>query len=379
MTAAAAFAVALGTAACAPEEQGQEIAEGMGNATPAPATAPASDLAGTVVPLGAEVTGALRVGDRILLRADDRVLSGTPAKPDANSESIDPACGLLAPSSGPGTALLPCPDGIHVLAGNGTITAVVGRGTAYSSAVGLPDGRIVGHRAEGTTVDVYGSDGEPAADFDVSRHGSQLIPVPGTPNSVMELNIPETSVHEVHVDEARVGSSLRAGRGAARAASGEDGTIVVTDATGDQLLVFTMTDIIRLHQMFPVPESPWAVIVDDDRDLVWVTSTAAGVLTGWDVSGGTGVKVAEIPLVADAQSLASDGDAGLVAYSATGGGAQHLDRATLDRAIDAQRAQTDADRQLMAPRPPSDKLPAGPEGTGAGAGPGSPIDGAEEQ
>ncbi len=374
MAAAAALATALGTAACAGTE-GEELAEAMGNASPASAAEVAADPAGTVVPLQDQVTGALAVGDRILARAGDRLLSGTPAEPAMTSQSVDPACGLLAPSSGPGTALLPCPDGIHVVAGDGSTTGVVGRGTAYSAAVGLPDGRIVGHRAGESAVDVYGSDGEPAADFDVSRHGSQLIAVPGTPDGVMELNIPETSVHEVHVDEARVGSSLRAGLGSARAASGADGTIAVTDRTGDQLLIFTMTDIIRLHQAFPVPEGPWAVTVDDARDLVWITSTAQGLLTGWDVSSGTGVKVAELPLVADAQALADDGDGGLVAYSASGAGVQHLDRATLDGAIAAREEQANADRELMAPREPVDKLPAGPEGSGQG---GAPAEGADK-
>lgn len=369
MTAGIAVGAALGLAACAPE-QAQEQADSMGNATPAPAAQATGVPAGAVVPLGAEVTDAISVGGRILLRAGDQLLSGTVMNPAERNVPVDPECGLLASAGNAGTALLPCPDGIHVIAGNGTDTAIIGQGTGYTAAVGLQDGRILGHRADGRDVDIYGVDGsvDPVDSIGVSRHGTQLLAVPDSAAEVMELNLPETSVHEIHVDGARLGSSLRAGLGLARGAVGSDGTVAVTDATGSQLLIYTMGDIIRLHQMFPVPEGPWAVDVDDHRDLVWVTSTAAGVLTGWDVSGGAGIKVAELPLVADAQALVPDGNGGLIAYSATGAGVQHLDARVLDDAIREQAQSASAYRDALAPREPANRLPAGEGGDDAGEG-----------
>lgn len=338
----------------------------MGNATPLPAAgAPSESPAGTVVPLGYDVTGAVRVSDRILLRAGDKVLSGTVTDPAMNVNDVDEACGEL--SSANNVAVLPCPDGIHVLAANGSGTAVIGRGTAYSAAVGLSDGRIVGHRDGTDTVDVFGADGEHSGDIKVSRHGSQLLPMKSQRDGavLLEINRAETSVHEVLLDEGRAGSGLRAGIGVGRAAVSDDGAFAAaTDTKGSQLLIYTADDIVRLNQATPVPEGPWAVTVDSRRNLVWVASTVDGVLTAWDISRGTSVKAAELPLIADAQAMVKTPDGGLAVYSATGAGAQILDAATLDAALDEQRGQLEAEQELFAPREPVDRIPSGAGGNG---------------
>ncbi|MFC3850875.1 hypothetical protein ACFORJ_11975 [Corynebacterium hansenii] len=352
-------ALAIPLAACGSDTEG-EVVEGMGNATPAPAAgAPAADPAGTVAKLDKNVTGALVLGDRILLRAGSEILSGTPDKPAMKVSEVDAACGDLAPAGN--VAVLPCPDGIHVLAADGSATAVIGRGTAYSAAVGLSDGRIVGHRSDSDRVDVFGADGEHADDFPVSRHGSQLLSVPSTRESavLLEVNRPETSVHEIILDESRRGSGLRAGIGVGPAAVGEDGTIAAVDVKGGQLLIYTAGDVVRLHNSTPVPKGPWAVAVDSARKLVWVTSTVDGVLTAYDISSGTALKAAQLPLIADAQALAITRDGGLVAYSATGAGAQHLTAGDVGKALEEGKADLDAERKLMKPREPENRLPAG--------------------
>ena len=356
-------ALALPLAACGSDAEGEVVA-GMGNATPLPAAGGSADEpAGKVIDLDENVTGALRVDDRILLRAESKVLSGTPEDPAMDSNDVDAACGDLAPAGN--VAVLPCPDGIHVLAEDGSGTAVIGRGTAYTAAVGLSDGRIVGHRADSDRVDVFGADGEHADDFAVSRHGSQLLSVPSNRESavLLEINRPETSVHEIILDESRPGSGLRAGIGVGPASVGEDGTVAAVDVKGGQLLIYTAGDVVRLHNSTPVPEGPWAVAVDSDRGLVWVTSTVDGVLTAYDIASGTAPKAAQLPTVADAQGLVVTADGGLVAYSASGAGAQYLDAAAVDAALEEGKTDLEAERALMEPREPEDRLP-----TGAGEG-----------
>lgn len=356
-------ALALPLAACGSDAEG-EVTAGMGNATPSPAAgAPADEPAGEVVDLGKDVTGALVVGDRILLRAGSEVLSGTPDDPAKKTNPVDEACGDLAPAGN--VAVLPCPDGIHVLAEDGSGTAVIGRGTAYSAAVGLDDGRIVGHRSDSDRVDVFGADGEHADDFAVSRTGSQLLSVPSDRESavLLEINRAETSVHEIILDESRPGSGLRAGIGVGPAAVGSDGIVAAVDVKGGQLLIYTAGDVVRLHNSTPVPEGPWAVAVDSARNLVWVTSTVDGVLTAYDVSTGTALKAAQLPAVADAQALVITADGDLVAYSASGAGAQHVTAGDVDKALEEGKADLDAERELMNPREPKDRLPSG-EGEG---------------
>lgn len=341
------LAAALALSACGGDDAEGEAAPGMGDAAPAAPADRDAEPAGAVTALDREVTGAVRVGGRILLRAGDAVLSGTAADPAARVVDVDPACGRLAPAGD--MAVLPCPDGIHVLAPDGSAAALVGKGTAYTAAVGLGDGRIIGHRAEGRRIDVYGPRGELDDDFDVSRHGSQLLAVPGAQDLVLEINVPETSIHEVELADSRSGSGLRAGLGIAGAAAGADGTIAAVDATGGQLLIYTATDVIRLHQAFPVPGGPWSVHVDDARGLVWVGSTGQSLLTAWDISGGTGVEVARLDAVRDPRAIAGDGDGGLMVYSGSGAGAQHLDRATVDRALAAGAADAGAERATLSP------------------------------
>ena len=56
-------------------------------------------------------------------------------------------------------------------------------------------------------------------------------------------------------------------------------------------------------------------------------------------------------------------DGGLVAYSASGAGAQYLDAAAVDAALEEGKTDLEAERALMEPREPEDRLP-----TGAGEG-----------
>lgn len=363
---ASAALLAVSAVACSSSVEG-DVSEGMGNATPAPAAkTDRGQLKGALIPIDDNIKGAVAVGDRIVLRSEDKVLSGTATKPAENKHKVAASCGELA--SGGSVAVLPCEDGIHVLSSNGDDTAVVGRGTAYSAAVGLNDGRIIGHRADSNEIDVFGADGEHSTSFTASRDGSQLVAVPnvggGETTRLMEVNRSETSVHEIVLDESRAGNGLRAGIGVGPAAALKNGTVAAVDAKASQLLIYTMTDIIRLHQAAPIPEGPWGVAADNARNLFWVTSTVDGKLTGWDVSGGTPVKVAELETVSDPQSLVVLPNGEIAVFSASGAGAQVLSKADVDSVIAEHSAEAASDAKRMEPRKPANNLPAGevPEG-----------------
>ncbi len=346
----------------------------MGNATPAPAASPvaSANLVGKLKKIDEDITDAVLVGDHVITKAHGKVLAGPVNNPAAKTVALNGQCGQLAP--GGTSALLPCSDGIYVLSTEGTVAAVVGRGTAYSSAVGLSGGRIIGHRADSDKIDVFGADGELSGNFSASRHGDQLVAVPpvgdGPATRLMEINRPETSVHELKLDENRAGSGLRAGIGVGKAAAGKK-YIAAADTKGNQLLVYTMTDIIRLHQAAPVPESPWAVAVDESRDLIWVASTKANKLTAYDVSSGTPIRVAELDTVADPQSLVVTDDGVVEVFSASGQGAQLLESADVDKAIKDYAPTAQSRREALTVREPADNLPSGGAGKSSGAPQGS--------
>lgn len=348
-----------------------DIEAGMGNATPVPASAPASvDSAQSMVKkISANIDSVVLVGDRVVLTAGDKVFAGPLNNPTEHSMKLSSQCGELAP--GGNAALLPCEDGIHVLTGEATEAAVVGQKTAYSAAVGLSDGRIIGAQADSSVIDVFGSDGEKAGDFKAANTGSQLVSVPssasGSAAKLIEVNRAETSVHELKLDESRAGSALRAGIGVGRAAAG-DHVIAAADTKGNQVLIYTATDVIRLHQASPAPESPWAVGIDDARGIVWVTSTKANKLTGYDISSGTPIQVAQFNTVSDPQSLVITEDGRIAVFSATGGGAQVFDTANVDKQIAQSRAEAKAQREEMSVREPEDKLPTGTDDSGEVAG-----------
>ena len=354
-------ASAVVLAGCSSDVEG-DIDAGMGNATPVPAASPAApDTAiGKAKKIDEGITDAVLVGDRVVLKAGDKMFAGPLNNPIERSMKLDAKCGELAPG-GP-NALLPCEDGIHVITDQATEAAVVGRGTNYSAAVGLEGGRIIGAHADSNVVDVFGADGELASDFKAANNGSQLVVIPKADNDadvkLLEVNRPETSVHELKLDESRAGSALRAGIGVGKVASG-DHVIAAADTKGNQLLIYTATDIIRLHQAAPAPEAPWAVAVDESRGIVWVTSTKVNKLTGYDISSGTPVKVADINTVADPQSIVATEDGQIGVFSATGDGAQIFDSADVDKAIADFKQDAEKIREEMSVREPSDKLPTG--------------------
>ena len=354
-------ASAVVLAGCSSDVEG-DIDAGMGNATPVPAASPAAPDTGIgkAKKIDEGITDAVLVGDRVVLKAGDKIFAGPLNNPIERSTKLDAKCGELAPG-GP-TALLPCEDGIHVITDQATEAAVVGRGTNYSAAVGLEGGRIIGAHADSNVIDVFGADGELASDFKAANNGSQLVEIPDADSDadvkLLEVNRPETSVHELKLDESRAGSALRAGIGVGKVASG-DHVIAAADTKGNQLLIYTATDIIRLHQAAPAPEAPWAVAVDESRGIVWVTSTKVNKLTGYDISSGTPVKVADINTVADPQSVVATEDGQIGVFSATGDGAQIFDSADVDKAIADFKQDAEKIREEMSVREAADKLPTG--------------------
>jgi streptogramin lyase len=145
-----------------------------------------------------------------------------------------------------------------------------------------------------------------------------------TGDSLVALDRRQTSVTEIDLADDRLGLALRAGDGATNIDGDDLGRLVVTDTTDGGLLAFTAEPLV-LHQRFPVGSSPYAVAVDDQSGIVWLTATATNEVVGYDLSSGIPEETARYATVRQPNSLAVDERTGdLLVGSAAGDGLQTI-------------------------------------------------------
>lgn len=319
--AAALSAVAVGAAACSsPLDQADDLAVSMGSATPAESPASA-DPAGEVHPFES-VRDLDSTGDLLGVRTDSALIVGTLDEVlagSAASYALDGSCGDA--SANAGNFAVACGGTIRLFDRSGEQSFATEE--PATAATVTSSGEVVAGSKDARTVWVY-KDGELERSLPVARETDQIqaVPVDGQPDSVVRTNSFDTTIQDLDWRGGKQGGTLRAGLGVGKIAGGDDGLVLAADATGSQILVYTSDDIIRLHQMAPVEDSPWDVAWDSRDRLAWITSTATNTATGYDISRGVPLERGRLRTVADAQSIASLADGTLVIASATGGGLQ---------------------------------------------------------
>lgn len=360
---AAVAATAL-IAGCSSNSEPAEGGPGLGNATPVPAAPTQTEPAGTVTETDLKVTDAAFVNDTVALRAGDTLLVG-PAKDVAagNGErmTIQENCQDL--EAGIDSFVLACPGGVQIISTEGKVdnTLSVGEdGEEYSAATMLANGNVLAAVADSRVRRVFSPDNSLEDNFKVSEHANQLVRIPLADGGerVLEANRPNSSIHGMVLPDSKAGAALRAGSGLGQLVPAGPGTALATDTIGSQLLVYTTYDILRLNMSREVPAGPWAVLWDDTRNLAWVASTEGSVLTAWNISTGVPIKAASLDLLADGQTLVSDGDGGMIVASATGAGIQHISAADVDKAVKSGKKAFEADMQKERPEVGSDAEPA---------------------
>jgi DNA-binding beta-propeller fold protein YncE len=145
-----------------------------------------------------------------------------------------------------------------------------------------------------------------------------------TKGDLSALDRRQTSLTDIELDDSSLGMALRAGEGATQLTTDEYGRILVTDTTGDELLVFT-TDPLMMRQRYPIADAPYGVAYDDRTDLVWVTVTGTNKVIGYDISTGIPVEKVRYDTVRQPNSVTVDTAGGaLLVGSATGDGLQRI-------------------------------------------------------
>lgn len=324
-----AVAVAMGTAlllvAGCSSDKGGDTLQTIEPAGPAQSPPVTATPAGVVQPIGRAIEAItfdpVTTTTALLTDGSTRVLLLNGSDPAAPPREIAlDGAAAQAVRGADGTLLLPMNQQVTRLdLRTGDAARVAIDGDARSAA-DLGDGRLAVGLADGETR-ILGPDGA------VSQSIPGLASVDAlavTGNALTALDRHQTSLTQLNLQDGSLGLALRAGEGATELATDHFGRILVTDTTGNELLVYT-TDPLMLRQRFPTAPAPFGVTYDDRSDLVWVTLTGSNEVVGYDLSTGIPVEKSRYRTVHQPNSVAVDGTTGeLLVGSAAGDGLQRI-------------------------------------------------------
>ncbi|MBV7293976.1 hypothetical protein [Corynebacterium sp. TAE3-ERU16] len=296
----------------------------------------------------AELTDlAVADGDVLAVRAGEHLGIGTAeqlATGDYTDVDVAAGCGPLSVRDT--RFLLACPDGDE--GGVIRLFDAASPGSPEDIRVPVPvttaaltdDGRILaGASGAGEVLVVSpGESGESPTDatIDIKDSVDQLIAVPvsGESDRAVLIDRGNTLISGVDWTNSKPGAALRAGLGVGRMSAGEPGTGVVfaSDTRGGQLLVYTVSPVIMLHQMATAGASPWALAWDSPDQVVWVSDTANNEITAYSVAEGVPVAVGSLRSTADVRGLGITASGELIAVGSDG--IQVIDSAARHDALD---------------------------------------------
>lgn len=197
----------------------------------------------------------------------------------------------------------------------------------------------------------YSPEGEETGKTVVSRALEKVLLVrnDAAPDRVAVIDRSQSSISDVDVAKRSLNGALRIGQGVGSVAASptDDGVVVASDAKQGQLLVFTMTDVVRLHQAAPTGKSPWAVQWDPTNAVAWVSTTEDNRVAAYSIASGTPLRVAEFATIANVRGIiAAEGAITLVASD---GATQYIDWAAVARDIAKGKAAVAADPKRQYP------------------------------
>lgn len=162
----------------------------------------------------------------------------------------------------------------------------------------------------------FDNDGKKTKDEVVSRSLDKAVLVRGQGDAqrVAMIDRGQTTINDIDPKEASYKASLRIGQGVGdvAAGTGDDAVLVASDNRQDQVMIYTMGDVVRLHQSAPTGKSPWAVAWDSARKLAFVSTTADNRLRALDIASGTPVEVGDFNTVGDVRHVLVQPDGGVM-------------------------------------------------------------------
>lgn len=324
--ATAALVLPLVLAACGSSDANPPPAE----PTDSPPLGPSP--AGTVIPLDGEAEGvvvdsetglaavSLRDPDRIdLVDVGKETIVDEVATPDSarHLSLAGPGGPVLAPIEYEDTLLqITLPDGEVTPAPTGDFP---------HDAATAPDGRIFVGDEGGDTITVLEDDAI-----------AETLPAPEQPGGVAVsgglLAIVAVAAREVAFYDTETLEQLAVlpgGAGPSHVVAGDDGRFYVTDTGGDAILVYEGLsedgDPPRLLDRTNLPGSPYGIAIDERRERLWVTRTAANRVVQLEITDLAPKIVDSFPTVRQPNSVGVDERTGRLVVAGRDGELQIFD------------------------------------------------------
>ncbi|WP_018295519.1 YncE family protein [Corynebacterium lubricantis] len=312
----------LGLAACG-QDTAPEASQEMGDAKPQ-ASPQDANPDGEVHEFDS-IIDMDQTGDVLGLRTDSILTVGTIDAITSGSATeipLDDTCTDV--SANDGKFVITCDTTVRVIdSATDSESSITTEEPMQSSAI-VRSGEIITASGTENKAWVY-RDGERVDDFMVQDPTDEMIAVQhddGQPDSIVRINRLNTTIQDLDWENGRAGGTLRVGMGIGQAVPGNDGLVIVSDAMGPQLAIYTVGEVVRLQQTAPVAADPWGVAWDNNRNLAWIASTSTNTASGYDISNGVPLEQSTVNTVPDALDMAVLEDGTLVFASASGAGLQ---------------------------------------------------------
>ncbi|KAB3523503.1 hypothetical protein GC425_00465 [Corynebacterium sp. zg254] len=266
--------------------------------------------------------------------AGSSLLIASPGDAKARSVSVPDDCTDIA-TSGAGVALACGSSLIEYTAEGKEARKVDTKGTVRSGTF-TADGLGAYSTSDSDKVYFFDAEGKTVGDDIVSKDLDRSVLVQPHDGSqrVAMIDRTRTSINDVAPTDKAYNAALRIGQGVGQvaASASTDGVVVASDTRQDQLLIYTMNDVVRLHQSTPTGHSPFAVAWDSQRNLAWVSTTADNTLTAYDITTGVPVAVADMATLGNIAAVYPTADRGLVLLSKNGD-VQTIEASAIDTAV----------------------------------------------
>ena len=291
-------------------------------ATPA-ASPPSGQITGRVVEAPAGTAVAVSHGTVATLAADGKTvqLYAAPAgEVPAVSVAVPELTTLIA--HGDGFAGVG-PDGVLLIGTDGALTPVGGPIDSPLALAFAGDDPLVG-TAQGSllVLDDRGAKVREIGGFvRVDQVTVSPVDVDGV-RQVVVLDQAQSLLVPIDTATGERRAALRAGNGATHLAVDGYGRVLAAGTRDNELLGFYGQPIVMRFR-FPVPDSPYALAVDDTHDRAWVSATATNEALAFRLSSGMPEETARVGTVGQVAAAAVDpADGTLYLLSGRGDGLQ---------------------------------------------------------